>query len=381
MFWIYVAFIAFVLFMLVLDLGVLHRKAHVVGVKEALAWSAVVIVMGLAFAIVIYFAYDQHWMGLGLAGDPIDAMIQGESGQLVRPVISGGTAAVRYITAYVVEKSLSVDNIFVMVMIFRFFGTPPIYQHRVLFWGILGALMMRGAMIAVGASLIAKFDWLLYFFGAFLIFTAYKMLFMDSEDADPTNNMVVRLTRRMFPVTDRYHGKNFVIRASSEAASMPATPDGPPQTDRAMERVKVGTLMLTPLAIALVIVETTDLIFAVDSIPAVFAVTADPFLVFTSNVFAILGLRALYFALGGMMDKFRYLKVSLAFILAFVGTKMLAAHQLIHWIGDEYKHLLSFIMLGVIMAILAIGMIASLIVDARHPKREGEVEEAIEKLH
>ena len=385
MFWIYVAFIGFVLFMLALDLGVLHRKLHVVSVKEALSWSALVIALGLAFSIVVYYAYENHWMGLGLQGDPIDAIVEGEDGaEGHRPVVTGSTAAIRYITAYIVEESLSVDNIFVMVMIFRFFGVPGIYQHRVLFWGILGALMMRGAMIALGATLIAQFNWLLYFFGAFLIFTAYKMLFMDSEDADPSTNFVVRLTRKLFPVTDRYHGKNFLVRAGSEQANMSATPEAARETDHAMLRAKPGTLMLTPLALALVIVETTDLIVAVDSIPAVFAVTADPFLVFTSNVFAILGLRSLYFALGGMMDKFRYLKVSLAFILAFVGAKMLGAHWLHEWMGHEYKHLLNFIMLGVIMGILAIGMAASLIADARDGGKHGkhdEEEKELEKTH
>jgi tellurite resistance protein TerC len=363
-------FILFVFIMLALDLGVFHRKAHVVTVKEALVWSAVVISLGLAFSGVIYFAYEYQWMGLGVDGDPLD----GPAGK--RTALSGGTAAIRYVTAYIVEESLSVDNIFVIVMIFRFFGVPPLYQHRVLFWGILGALIMRGTMIGLGTALIRQFDWMLYVFGVLLIFTAYKMLFMDPAEADPSTNFVVRLTRRLFPVTDRYHGQYFIVRAGDEHSQLAATPGAQRETDHALARAKPGTLMLTPLALALVIVETTDLIFAVDSIPAVFAVTADPFLVFTSNVFAILGLRSLFFALGGMMDKFRYLKYSLALILAFVGVKMLAIHQVVHWIGDEYKYLINFIMLGVILGILGVGILFSLLADARDHRKKSESAEA-----
>jgi tellurite resistance protein TerC len=366
MVWIYVAFLAFVFIMLALDLGVFHRKAHVISVKEALSWSAVVISMGLAFSILIYFAYENHWMGLGLKGDPIDA--HGRSADAPLPVVDGMTAALRYLTGYIVEESLSVDNIFVIVMIFRFFGVPALYQHRVLFWGILGALAMRGAMIALGAQLIARFHWILYGFGVLLIFTAYKMLFMDAESADPSTNFITRLTRKLFPVTDRYHGQYFLVRAGDEHSQLAATPGAEHEVDHALKRAKSGTLMLTPLALALVIVETTDLIFAVDSIPAVFAVTADPFLVFTSNVFAILGLRSLFFAVGGMMDKFRYLKFSLAFILGFVGLKMLGAHYILELLGEEHKHLMNFIMLGVILGILGCGILASMFVDAREAR-------------
>jgi tellurite resistance protein TerC len=259
------------------------------------------------------------------------------------------------LTGYVVEKSLSVDNVFVIAMLFGFFAVPAIYQHRVLFWGILGALVMRGAMIAAGAKLIAEFHWVLYVFGVFLIMTAAKMLLMRTDHTDPSRNLVVRWTRRLFPVTSRFHGEHFLVRAGSVASHESELPGGPPIDDEAVEHAKPGTLMLTPLALALIMVETTDLIFAVDSIPAVFAITADPFLVFTSNVFAILGLRSLYFALAGMMDKFRYLKASLALVLALVGAKMLAAE----WLKEALGKNSNFYLLGVVLAVLVSGVVAS----------------------
>ena len=202
MIWIWIAFIAFVLLMLALDLGVFHRKAHVVTVKEALAWSAVWLTLGLAFAVFVYFAYDAQWFGLGSVVDAVDGLPN-----------DGSTATEKYLTGYIVEKSLSVDNIFVIAMIFSFFAVPPLYQHRVLFWGILGALLLRGAMIAIGAKLIAEFHWVLYLFAVFLILTAIKMLFLKTEHTDPNKNIVVRLTRRLFPVTARFHGEHFIVRA------------------------------------------------------------------------------------------------------------------------------------------------------------------------
>lgn len=378
MFWIYAGFLGFVFLMLALDLGVFHRKAHAVSVSEALKWSAVWIALGVSFTVFVYYGYENHIAGLGLQGDTIDAIgmskEQRESGEL--PVVTGSKAAVRYLTAYVVEKSLSVDNIFVIVMIFAFFGVPQIYQHRVLFWGILGALMMRGAMIALGAKLIHEFHWILYIFGALLIYTAYKMLFMDSDEVNPNHNIVVKMTRRFFPVTQNYHGQYFVVKAGGDRAQLAATPGAKHEVDHALDNAPPGKLFLTPLALALVIVETTDLIFAVDSIPAVFAVTADPFLVFTSNVFAILGLRSLYFALAGMMDKFRYLKVSLAIVLAFVGTKMLAAH----WIKPVLGENMNFVLLGVVLGILTTGIVASWLADARDDRKARRKEqEALEK--
>jgi tellurite resistance protein TerC len=324
MIWLWLAFIAFVLLMLALDLGVFHRTAHVVSVREALAWSAVWIAMGLTFSVFVYFAYDGSWFGLGTVPDSVDGLVN-----------DGARAVEKYLTGYVVEKSLSVDNIFVIAMLFGFFRVPALYQHRVLFWGILGALVLRGAMIGIGAKLIAEFHWVLYVFAVFLILTALKMLFFKTEETDPNQNIVVRLTRRIFRVTPQLHGANFVVRG-----------DG-------------GALTLTPLALALVMVETTDVIFAVDSIPAIFAITADPFLVFTSNVFAILGLRSLYFALAGMVDKFRYLKVALATVLLVVGVKMLCAEWLKLVLGDHFN----LVLLAVVLGILGAGVAGSLLAD------------------
>jgi tellurite resistance protein TerC len=347
---IWIAFIAFVLLMLALDLGVFHRKAHVVTVKEALAWSAVWIALGTAFAVFVYFAYDGQWFGLGSAADAVDGLQN-----------DGSTATEKYLTGYVVEKSLSVDNIFVIAMIFSFFAVPPLYQHRVLFWGILGALLLRGAMIAIGAKLIAEFHWVLYLFAIFLILTALKMLFLQTEHADPNKNFVVRLTRRLFPVTARFHGEHFFVRAGAPASYESEIPGAPAVPDGVVEAARPGRLLLTPLALALVMVETTDVIFAVDSIPAIFAITSDPFLVFTSNVFAILGLRSLYFALAGMVKKFRYLKVSLALVLMVVGVKMLLAEWLKLALGKHFN----LYLLTVVLSILAAGVATSVLVERR----------------
>ena len=246
-------------------------------------------------------------------------------------VNDGRLAAVKFLTGYVIELSLSMDNVFVIALIFTFFRVPPQYQHRLLFWGILGAQIMRGLLIAMGAVLVARFHWILYVFGGILIITGLKMLFTDDEPKDLAENWVLRLTRRLFPVTHQYHGMHFTWRGDD------------------------GRRMLTPLALALIMVETTDVIFAVDSIPAIFAITSDPFLVFTSNVFAILGLRSLYFALAGLIERFRYLKVSLSIVLMLVGIKMLAAEYVKHWLGPNAN----FILLGVVAGILAAGVIVS----------------------
>jgi tellurite resistance protein TerC len=347
MIWIWAAFVGFVLLLLFLDLGVFHRRAHVVKMKEALGWSAVWILLGLSFTVFIYFGYENHWVGLGSSVDAVDGMVN-----------DGRSAAIKYLTGYVVEKSLSVDNIFVIAMIFGFFAVPSIYQHRVLFWGILGALVMRGAMIAVGAKLVSDYHWVLYVFGVFLIITAVKMLLLKTDHSDPNRNVLVRWTRRFFPITSRFHGEHFVVRAGSPASSESDLPGNAAVPDEAVQQAKPGTLMLTPLALALIVVETTDLIFAVDSIPAIFAITADPFLVFTSNVFAILGLRSLYFALAGMIGMFRYLKVSLALVLILVGAKMLAAPWLKEVLGANFN----FYLLGLVFLVLAVGVAASWLV-------------------
>jgi len=350
--WIWIGFILLILLMLALDLGVFHRKAHVVKLREALGWSAVWVTLGLAFSGFIYAGYEHQWLGLGTTVDAVDGSIN-----------DGASATTKYLTGYVVEKSLSVDNVFVIAMIFASLAVPAIYQHRVLFWGILGALVMRGVMIGVGAKLIAEFHWILYVFGVFLIITAVKMLLIR-QHADPGQNALVRLTRRLFHVTDKFHGQHFFVRAGSSASHCAATPDASVETDPAvdrLERVRPGALMMTPLFLALILVEFTDLIFAVDSIPAIFAITADPFLVFTSNVFAILGLRSLYFALAGVMDLFKYLKVALAAVLAVVGVKMLAATWLKQVLGANFN----LYLLAVVLLILAAGLLASLIANKR----------------
>ena len=296
-YWPWIGFNVFVLIMLALDLGVFNRKSHVISVKESISWTLVWIALALTFNLGI-----GHFMG--------------------------NDKALEFLTGYVIEKSLSVDNIFVIALLFSYFSVPPRYQHKVLFWGILGALVMRASMIAVGAKLIAEFAWIIYIFGAFLILTGIKMIAKQETDIHPEQTFVVRLFRRFIPVTRDYHDGHFFVRQQ-------------------------GALMATPLFIALLVVEFTDLIFAVDSIPAIFAVTRDPFIVYTSNVFAILGLRSLYFALAGVLDKFHYLKFGLGLVLTFVGIKMLLGHS--PWRIDTH------ISLGVIILILTGSVIASLV--------------------
>ncbi len=353
MIWAWLIFIAFVLGMLALDLGVFHRKSHIVGFKEALGWSGVWITLGLSFSVLVYHAYDLHWFGLGQSVDAVDKVVN-----------TGKLAATKYLTAYVVEKSLSVDNIFVIAMVFSSLAVPARYQHRVLFWGILGALLMRGAMIGMGAILVQNFHWILYVFGVFLIFTGLKMLFVAEKEEHPDDNPVVRWIRKFFPVTREFHGQHFMVRAGSEWSHEAAEPGVIPKPDPVVDAAKTGKWLLTPLAVALILVEVTDLIFAVDSIPAVFAITADPFLVFTSNVFAILGLRSLYFALAGLISKFKYLKPALSLILILVGVKMLAAKWLKLWLGDSFN----LTVLAVILGVLFTGVITSIIVGARETK-------------
>lgn len=315
---------------LAIDLGVLNRKAHVVSIREALTFTACVFVLALVFNALVYVMYEQHWLGLGTTVDALDGVVN-----------DGRLAAVKFFTGYIIEVSLSADNVFVIAMIFQYLRVPPKYQHRVLFWGILGALVMRGAMILLGATLIARYHWILYVFGAFLVFTAWRMLVSKESAEEIAESPIIRFIRRFFPVTPTYHEQHFSI-------------------------IQDGRRVLTPLAVALVLVETTDLIFAVDSIPAIFAITTDPFIVFTSNVFAILGLRSLYFALAGAIDKFRYLKVSLAAILGLVGVKMLVADFLKEYIGPSFN----FYLLGIVALILTTGIVASIIVARREEGRD-----------
>lgn len=294
--WLWIGFNLFVLAMLALDLGVFHRKAHIVAVREAIGWTVAWITLALLFNLGLWY-------------------------------YAGAQKALEFTTGYLIEYSLSVDNIFVFALLFSYFAVPPKFQHRVLFWGILGALILRAIMIGAGAVLIAKFDWIIYVFGGFLIITGIKMIVKRDEELHPERNPVVKWFKRLMPVTSDYRGDKFFV-------------------------IENGIRMATPLFVVLLLVEISDVIFAVDSIPAIFAVTTDPFIVYTSNVFAILGLRSLYFALAGVMDKFHYLKIGLGVVLSFVGIKMLLAHTA--WKID------TLVSLGVILGILATSVVWSL---------------------
>ena len=347
---VWTGFVGFILLMLTLDLGVLQRGAHAVSMREALLRSAAWITLGLGFSVFVYFAYELSWFGLGSSIDSVDGVAN-----------DGGLAAAKYLTGYIVEQSLSVDNIFVMITIFAYFGVAPRYQHRVLFWGILGAMLLRGVMIVVGATLIARFHWILYIFGAFLVLTGVRMLFVKIQHADLDHNPIVRLARRLMPVTADFHGGHFVVRAGTGGALEPVVPGARRRHDRVVDGASAGALLLTPLGLTLVVVELSDLVFAVDSIPAIFAITGDPFLVFTSNVFAILGLRSLYFVMAGLLERFRFLNVSIATVLIVVGAKMLAGG----WISELFGAKGDFVMLGVVLSILAVGIVASTFANVR----------------
>jgi len=296
----WLGFTGFVVALLALDLGVFHRKAHVISVKEASIWSAIWIGLALCFNALVV-----HWFG--------------------------PERGLEFLTGYLIEKALAVDNIFVIYAIFAYFAVPAAYQHRVLFWGILGALVMRGAMIGLGAALITRFDWIIYVFGGILILTAVRMLLAGNEEPDPEKSPVIRLARRIYPVTPELHGERFFVQLNGRRAA-------------------------TPLFLVLLMVESSDVLFAVDSIPAIFAVTQDPFLVFTSNIFAILGLRNLYFAIAPLLNRFKYLKQSLVFILAFVGVKMILAHT---------QPIPTITSLSVIIGILGVGILASALAAGR----------------
>jgi tellurite resistance protein TerC len=304
-------FIAFVIAMLAIDLGVFHRKAHEVSLKEAALWSAVWVTLSILFNIGVYV-----WFG--------------------------GERALEFTTGYLIEKALSVDNVFVFVVVFSSFGIPALYHHRVLFWGVLGALVMRALFIWVGGAFIQRFHWAIYVFGGILAFTGVKLLIQRNEEIHPEKNVVVRAFARLIPVVHDHAGGKFTI-------------------------LRDGRRFATPLLLALVAVEVTDLIFAVDSIPAIFAITTDPFIVFTSNIFAILGLRSLYFLLAGVIDKFRYLKVGLSIVLIFVGAKML--------LTDVYKLPIA-VSLAVIAGILGVSIVASLVNAKRSSRGRVESERA-----
>jgi tellurite resistance protein TerC len=351
--WFYAGFLTLIFSLLALDLGVFHKKSHVIGPKEALGWSAFWIALGLSFTAFIYFAYEGHWLGIGLTRDLMSVSSLNPEGHN-----GGSAAALKYVTGYLIEKSLSVDNIFVIAMVFGMIRVPAIYRHRVLYWGILGALAMRAAMIALGAQLIVRFNWIVYVFGGILILTAVKMLLVKDDATDPQGSAIVRWARKAFPVTERFHGEHFFVKAGTAASHEAAVPGGAEQQDKVVDAAKRGTWLMTPLFLALVVVEFTDLVFAVDSIPAIFAITTDPFLVFTSNVFAILGLRSLYFALEGMIGAFRYLKTSLAVVLILVGVKMMTHTQLKELLGERFN----LWVLGAVLVVLAAGVAASLLI-------------------
>lgn len=292
----WVLFIVFIVAMLAVDLGIFNRKDHEVKVKEALAWSGVWIALALSFNAIVYF-----WRG---------------------PEI-----ALQFFTGYVIEKSLSIDNIFVFLQVFAYFSVPAIYQHKILFWGVLGAIVMRAIFILAGVALITKFHWIIYVFGAFLVFTGIKMVLAENKEVHPEKNPLIRLLRRFMPISKDYEGGRFLIKRG-------------------------GIVMATPLMVVLLVIETTDVIFAVDSIPAILAITTDPFIVFSSNLFAIMGLRSLFFALAGVVKKFYYIHYGLAAILVLVGVKMI--------VSDFYK-LPSTAALAAVAAILSLSMIASVL--------------------
>ncbi len=310
--WFYAGFLLFVLFMLALDLGVFNRKAHVVSFKEAAAWSAVWVTLALTFCVGFYY------YSVGKFGAEI-----------------GTTLALEFLTGYVIEYSLSIDNIFVFVLVFSYFGIPPKYKHRVLFYGILGALIFRAIFIALGSALM-QFHWIIYVFGGFLIITGIKMFFSGKEEIEPEKNFMIRTFKKFMPVTHEINGKDFFIR-------------------------KDGILYATPLFIALLFLEMTDIIFAVDSVPAIFAITKEPLIVFTSNIFAILGLRSMYFMLAGVIHKFHLIQYGLAIVLVFVGLKMV-------WLNNAFDGKFPVTWsLAIIAGTIGTSIVASLIFPAKEP--------------
>lgn len=320
---VWIIFFALITIFLALDLGVFHKKNTVVSMKDSLIWTSVWVTLALLFGIAVYFIYENQLFGLNTHGS------------------SGWDAITKYYTGYVLEESLSLDNIFVIAMIFKFFKIRPEFQHRVLFWGIIGAVFFRLVMILLGQAFIEKFEWAMYVFGGILIWSAIKMMKEEDEDSDFKESLGVRLLSKIYPI------------------------DWSIQNGHFLEKVN-GKTVATPLLAALVVVEFTDILFAVDSIPAIFSITDDSFIIFSSNIFAILGLRSLYFFLSGMLDKFKYIKVALVFVLLFVGCKMIFHHQLT--ILREH----SWISLVVILTALISGVIASIIANRKVEKKEQE---------
>ena len=312
----WILFIAVILIFLALDLGVFNRTAHVIKTKEAAIWTTVWVSIALAFSGVIWWLFS-------------NSIIENPTN------LTPDKAVLKYITGYLIELSLSIDNVFVIAVIFSAFNIPKIYQHRVLFWGILGAIVFRALMIVFGVALINKFDWIIYVFGAFLIYTAFKMLKSDGVEFNPKKSFLLRKIRKYMPVTTHIHGDHFFVK-------------------------RMGVRIATPLFMALIVIELTDVLFALDSIPAILSITADPFIVFSSNILAILGLRSMYFLISQMMDKFRYINYSLVVILAFVGLKMIFSHHV---------DIPEWLSLGIIALALASGVMASILI----PQKDNEL--------
>ena len=310
--WIWIVFIALVVVFLALDLGVFHKHEHVIKSKEAGMWTAIWVTVALSFSGVIYWLFSS-----GIIDNPTG--------------LSPNTAVLKYITGYLIELSLSIDNVFVIAVIFSAFKIPPLYQHRVLFWGILGAIVFRGLMILFGVALITKFEWIIYVFGVFLLYTAFKMFKSSDSDFNPKKSFVFRQIKKIYPITSTIQDHSFFVK-------------------------RMGVTAATPLFVALIIIELTDVLFALDSIPAILAITADPFIVFSSNILAILGLRSMYFLISRMLAKFRFIHYSLVVILAFVGLKMLFSHQI---------ELAEWVSLTVISVSLVAGILTSLLIPVK----------------
>ncbi len=331
--WFYLGFTALILIFLAIDLGVFHRKTHTISVREAARWSVVWITLSLIFNVAFYF-YARE----ALANDPRLIAMPGFD-----PAAAARQVALEFLAGYVVEYTLSVDNMFVFVVIFTFFGVPAALQHRVLFYGILGALVFRGAFIAVG-SVLLSYHWVVVIFGVLLIVTGIRMLSHDAATTDPSKNPLVRLTRRLLPVTEDFHGRHFLVRLNNQWHA-------------------------TPLFLALVAIELSDIVFAIDSVPAIFALTREPLVVFTSNVFAILGLRSLYFVLAAAVPRFSMLKYGLAGVLVFIGLKMVWLNQ---WFGGHFPIVWS---LAIIVALIGGSIVASLMVDRRTGSQQPTVDQ------
>ena len=312
---IWASFLFLIICFLALDLGVFNKTDHVIRTREAALWTSLWVSVALGFSFVIHWLFDS-----GLIDNPTN--------------LTAGGAVLKYITGYLIELSLSIDNVFVIAVIFQAFGIPPIYQHRVLFWGILGAIVFRALMILFGVTLINQFEWIIYVFGAFLLYTAFKMLRPENMEYDPHNSFVFKQVKKIYPLTTAIQGNRFFMK-------------------------RMGLKAATPLFVALIVIELTDILFALDSIPAILAITADPFLVFSSNIMAILGLRSMYFLVSRMLVKFRYIHYSLAVILGFVGVKMLGAH---------YYHIDEWLSLAVILVSLTVGMAASILIPQKEEK-------------